>query len=254
MGTVAMVLPKVDWRLTMEQEGSRMLSGERQKALFDYWHDRVRLTNLKRLGAREHVTTQELRHECTNYDELRRLKAVQELDELERCRVIAIIKYECTAKVLQRRTGLLRDYARQCEEQAFDHRQKHSGLLAKIRELTDKLIGRESYIRRLESRIKGLLVENEALRTEQQQSKAERQLRKELDALQHAYDAEVERRKQLAKNNQSLGGRVAHTNRYRRERDELSEALRIERQTSQALRRELEQLRGGEQLGLGLAE
>ena len=82
-----------------------MLGGADQKALFDYWHDRVLLTNLKRLGAREHVTTQELRHESTNDDELRQLKAVQELDELERCRVIAIIKYECTAKVLQRRTG-----------------------------------------------------------------------------------------------------------------------------------------------------
>ncbi len=231
-----------------------MLGGADQKALFDYWHDRVRLTNLKRLAAREHVTTQELRHECTNYDELRRLKAVHELDELERCRVIAIIKYECTAKALQRRTGLLRDYARQCEEQALDHRQKHSGLLARIRELTEKLIGRESYIRRLESRIKALLAENEALQTEQQQSKAESQFRKELDALQRAFEAEVERRQQLAKNNQSLGGRVAHTNRYRRERDELSEALRIERQTSQALRRELEQLRAGEQLDLGFAD
>ena len=64
----------------------------------------------------------------------------------------------------------------------------------------------------------------------------------------------MERRNQLAKNNQSLCDCVAHTNRYRREHEELSEALRLERQTSQALRRELEQLRGGEQLGLGLAE
>jgi chromosome segregation ATPase len=245
-----------------------MLGGADQKALFDYWHDRVRLTNLNRLGAREHVTTQELRHECTNYDELRRLKAVQELDELERCRVIAIIKYECTAKVLQRRTGLLRDYARQCEEQALDHRQKERGLLALITKLKDILKGKDGTIRRLESRINALQAENEVLRSEQQQSKAESQLRKELDALQRAYEAEVElrieaeelkaqeeeRRKQLAKNNQSLGGRVAHTNRYRRERDELREALRIERQTSQALRRELDQLRGGEQLGLGIAE
>jgi hypothetical protein len=231
-----------------------MLGGADQKALFDYWHDRVRLTNLSRLGAREHVTTQELRHECTNYDELRRLKAVQELDELERCRVIAIIKYECTAKVLQRRTGLLRDYARQCEEQALDHRQKEGGLLALITKLKDILKGRDGTIVRLESRIKALQAENEVLRTEQQQSRAERQRDNELDALQRAYEAEVERRKQLAKNNQSLGGRVAHTNRYRRERDELSEALRLERQTSQALRRELEELRGGEQLKLGLAE
>jgi len=231
-----------------------MLGGADQKALFDYWHDRVRLTNLQRIGAQEHIHTQELRHECTNYDELRRLKAVQELDELERCRVIAIIKYECTAKVLQRRTGLLRDYARQCEEQALDHRQKERGLLALITKLKDILKGKDGTIRRLESRINSLQAENEVLRIEQQQSKAESQLRKELDALQRAFEAEVERRKQLAKNNQSLGGRVAHTNRYRLERDELSEALRIERQTSQALRRELEHLRGGEQLGLGLAE
>ena len=249
-----MAFRKIDWLSVAEQEGFRMLGGADQKALFDYWHDRVRLTNLKRLGAREHVPTQELRHECTNYDELRWLKSVQDLDELDRCRVIAIIKYECTAKVLQRRTGLLRDYARQCEEQALDHRQKESGLLALISKLKDILKGKDGTIFRLESRIKVLQAENEVLRAEQQQSKAERQRDMELEALQRAYDAEVERRKELAKNNQSLGGRLAHTNRYRRERDELREAVRIERQTSQALRRELEQLRGGDQPAMGLAE
>lgn len=231
-----------------------MLGDANQKDLFDYWHGRVQIRNLDVIASKQHVPTQTLRHECTNYDYLRRLPAVLALDDLERCRIIAIIKYECTAKVLQRRTGLLRDYARQCEEQALDHRQKERGLLALITKLKDILKGKDGTIRRLESRITALQAENEVLRTEQQQSKAESQLRKELDALQRAFELEVERRKQLAKNNQSLGGRVAHTNRYRRERDELREALRIERQTSQALRRELEQLRGGEQLGLGLAE
>ena len=72
------------------------------------------------------------------------------------------------------------------------------------------LKGKDGTIRRLESRINALQAENEVLRIEQQQSKAESQLRKELDALQSAFEAEVERRKQLAKNNQSLGGRVAH--------------------------------------------
>ncbi len=57
-----------------------MLGGADQKALFDYWHDRVRLTNLTRLGAREHVTTQELRHECTNYDEVKRIALLNELE------------------------------------------------------------------------------------------------------------------------------------------------------------------------------
>ena len=53
-----MALLRIGWRSGAGQEGSGMLGGADQKALFDYWHDRVRLTNLKRLGAREHVTTQ----------------------------------------------------------------------------------------------------------------------------------------------------------------------------------------------------
>lgn len=237
-----------------ELEATWMNGGADQKALFDYWYDRVQLRNLKRIGAQEHVTTQELRHECTNYDQLRQLPLVQELDELERCRVITIIKYQCTAKALQRRTGLLREFARLCEENAFAQKQARSRLGALLQKLKEALRGKQVEVDRLSQRIQALEAENAALRSEQQQSKAELQVQKELEALQRAFEAEVERRKQLARNNQSLGGRVAHSNRYRRERDELREALRIEQQTSQALRQELQQLRGGEQLGLGLAE
>ncbi|MEA5472670.1 hypothetical protein VB716_00345 [Synechococcus sp. CCY9201] len=231
-----------------------MFGGQDQKDEFDYWYGQVHLRNLPLIGAQNHVPTQELRHECTNYDELRWLKSVQDLDELERCRVITIIKYQCTAKVLQRRTGLLREYARLCEDNALDQKKERSRLGALLHKLKQALQGKQVEVDRLSNRIKVLEAEAVALRSEQQQSKAELQLQKELDALRRAYGAEVERRKQLAKNNQSLGGRVAHSNRYRRERDELQEALRIERQTSQALRRELEQLRGGEQLGLDLVE
>ncbi len=231
-----------------------MNGGADQKALFDYWYDRVQLRNLKRIGAQEHVTTQELRHECTNYDQLRQLPLVQELDELERSRVITIIKYQCTAKALQQRTGLLREFARLCEENALAQKQARSRLGALLQKLKEALRGKQVEVDRLGRRIQALEAENAALHSEQQQSKAELQVQKELEALQRAFEAEVERRKQLARNNQSLGGRVAHTNRYRRERDELREALRIEQQTSQALRQELQQLRGGEQLGLGIAE
>ncbi len=217
-----------------------MLGGADQKALFDYWHDRVRLKNLERIGAQEHVPTPELRHECTNYDQLRQEKAVRDLDELERCRVIAIIKYECTAKVLQRRTGLLRDYARQCEENTRTQQKERSRLGALLHTLKEALRGKQVQIERLEARLRLLEAENATLRSEQQQSKAELQLQKELVALQRALESEVERRKQLARNNQSLGGRVAHANRYRRERDEL--------------RQQLEQLRTAGQLDLGLAE
>ena len=71
-----------------------MLGDANQKDLFDYWHDRVQIRNLDLIASKQHVPTQVLRHECTNYDYLRRLPAVLALDDLERCRIIAIIKYE----------------------------------------------------------------------------------------------------------------------------------------------------------------
>ncbi|MEA5410268.1 hypothetical protein VB737_00670 [Synechococcus sp. BA-120 BA3] len=82
-------------------------------------------------------------------------------------------------------------------------------------------------IDRLEVRLQGLEADNAALGSEQQPSKAERQLQKELVALQQTLDAEVERRRQLARNNHSLGGRVAHTDRYRRQRADLQEGVEL---------------------------
>lgn len=231
-----------------------MLGGDNQKDLFDYWHDRVQIRNLDLIASRQHVPTQKLRHECTNYDYLRRLPGVLALDDLERCRVIAIIKYECTAQVLQRRTGLLRDYAKQCREVAAEQQQERSNLLGLIARLKEFLRGKQVIIDRLEERIQILEADNAALVAEQQQSKANEQIQQELEALQLRYNEVEERRQRLAKNNQSLGGRVAHTNRYKRKRDELAEALRQEREVTKSLKRQIEQLRAGEQLGLGLSE
>lgn len=109
-------------------------------------------------------------------------------------------------------------------------------------------------IDRLEERIRILEADNTALLAEQQEFKANEQIQQELEALQLRYNEVVEHRQRLAKNNQSLGGRVAHTNRYRRERDELAEALRIERETTQSLKHEIEEMRSARQLGLGFAE
>lgn len=64
-------VPKVFQRSATHQGVGAMLEAVDQKALFDYWHDRVRLKNLPRIGAQEHVPTQVLRDACPNYDELR---------------------------------------------------------------------------------------------------------------------------------------------------------------------------------------
>ena len=231
-----------------------MLEGSNQKDLFDYWHDRVQIRNLDLIASKQHVPTQTLRHDCTNYDDLRKLPAVLALDDLERCRNIAIIKYECTAQVLQRRTGLLRDYAKQCREVAAEQQQERSNLLGLIAKLKEFLRGKQIVIERLEERIRILEADNAALLAEQQQSKANEQFQQALEALQLRYNEVEQHRQRLAKNNQSLGGRVAHTNRYRRERDELAESLRQERKLTKSLQLQIEHLRAGKQLELGLVE
>lgn len=190
------------------------------KALFDYWHERVQLRNHELIAASEQVQTQTLRHECTNYDELWRSSAVQRLDEPERSKVIAIIKYECTAKVLQHRASCLRNRAHELEQACYERDQQKSKLLSLIKALQEKLFGKDKEIKRLETRIASLVAENEALRAEAENGKAESELRTELEQLRKRYDAVEKRRQELAQNNKSLGGRVAHTKRYKQQRDE----------------------------------
>ncbi len=219
------------------------------KAIFDYWHDQVRLRNYDLIAAPGHIQTQELRHECTNYDELWRSSAVQQLDEPERSKIIAIIKYECTARVLQHRAGLLRDRAHELEASCYEREQQKSKLISIIQALQEKLFGKDKEIERLETRIASLEVENEALRAEAENGKAEAELQVELEQLKKQYEAVQKRRQELARNNQSLGGRVAHTKRYKQQRDE-ARALVEQQQTqiatltqeNQSLQAEVERL------------
>jgi chromosome segregation ATPase len=206
---------------------------DNSKALFDYWHDRARLKNYDLIAVPGHVQTQILRHECTNYDELRLGPAVQQLNEPERSKVIAIIKYECTAKVLQHRAGCLRDRAQELEEACYQRDQQKSKLISLINALQEKLFGKDKEIKRLQTRIASLEAGNQALQAEAENGKAEAELLTELEQLKKRYDAVEKRRKELAKNNMSLGGRVAHTKRYKQQRDE-ARAL-VEQQKTQIL-------------------
>lgn len=168
----------------------------------------------------QHVPTQTLRHECTNYDRLWQSPEVQALPKLEQNRTVAIIKYECTAKVLQRRAGLLRDQiaAAETNYQALD--EERSRLRRVIRLFQERLFGKDQEVKQLQSQVTALKTENEALKADSEQSKAYAELLEEFEKLQKEFDQVAKRRKELAKNNQSLGGRVAHTKRFRKERDE----------------------------------
>ncbi|MEH2052462.1 hypothetical protein [Nostoc sp.] len=213
------------------------------KALFDYWHDRVRLKNSDLIAAPGHVKTQDLRHDCTNYDELWRSPEVQRLEEPERSRVIAIIKYECTAKVLQNRAGRLRDRANELEAACHEQDQQNSKLLGLLKALQEKLFGKDKEIKRLEARVSSLEAENEALRSEAENNKAKTELVTELEQLKKKYNAVEKRRQELAKNNQSLGGKVAHTKRYKQQRDEAIVLIEQQKQQIATLVQESQRLR-----------
>jgi chromosome segregation ATPase len=230
---------------------------EDNRALFDYWHDRVQLRNLQLVASSGHVQTQNLRHDCTNYDELWKSSEVQRLEEPERSRVIAIIKYECTAKVLQRRSGILKDRVVELQAATQEVERQKSRLLSLISALQEKLFGKDRDIEQLQKRISLLEAENEGLRVQGENDKAYAELLQEFEQLKQRYAAVEKRKQELAKNNQSLGGRVAHTNRFKRERDEartviqeLRQQIAIATQQNQqllqeneALRSELKQLR-----------
>ncbi len=195
------------------------------KALFDYWHDQVRFKNEALMADPGHVPTQKLRHDCTNYDDLWQSAEVQALPKLELNRAVAVIKYECTAKVLQRRAGLLRDQVAAVEANYQELDEERSRLRKVIRLFQQKLFGKNQEAKQLQSQVTALKTENEALKADSEKSKAYAELLEEFEKLQKEFDAVAKRRKELAQNNKSLGGRVAHTQRFRRERDEARDIL-----------------------------
>ena len=216
-----------------------MLEGVSNKQLFDYWYGQVELRNYELIKSAVHVPTPRLRHECTNYDALRLRPDISSLDELERSRVIAIIKYECTARVLQRRAGILKDRAHKLDEFCREQEVRAGRLEALIRALQQKLFGKDQRIRRLEARISQLEMENEALAAERASSQAEIDVQRELQDLQIRVEAAEAKRWELTRRTQSLGGRLAHTTRYKRERDELREQLQLEQARNRDLTRRL---------------
>ncbi len=190
------------------------------KELFDYWRNRVIFRNERLLARAGHVDTPTLRHECTNYDDLWKSDTVRQLPGLEQDRVVAVIKYVCTSRVLQRRATQLRTQITAMDDSYQTLAAERSNLAKIIYRLKQALFGKEQEIEGLRSQLKSLATENEALKADAESSQAYAELLENFEALQKAYKKEAKHRKVLGKNNQSLGGRVAHTKRFRRERDE----------------------------------
>ncbi|MEO0769742.1 MAG: hypothetical protein AAFY72_09955, partial [Cyanobacteria bacterium J06649_4] len=190
------------------------------KELFEYWQGRVIITNEDLIADPKHVPTFTLRHECTNYDSLWKSGPVQNLPGLEKDRMVAVIKYVCTSRVLQRRATLLRSQITDIEKSYQGLDLERSKLRKLILRFKQALFGKEQEVAALNAKIQALTTENEALKVDAETSKAYTELLENFETLQKAYEKEEKRRRELGRNNQSLGGRLAHTKRYKRERDQ----------------------------------
>ncbi|WP_157620193.1 hypothetical protein [Synechococcus sp. PCC 7335] len=190
------------------------------RELFDYWYSQVRFKNETLIAAPGHVETFKLRHDCTNYDQLWKSPAVTQLPGLEQDRTVAVIKYVCTSRVLQRRSTLLRSKITEIEDSYEQLEAERSNFEKIIRRFQQVLFGKVKEAETLQAKIRTLTTENEALKVEAETSKAYTELLEKFETLQKAFEKESKRRKELGKKNQSLGGRVAHTRRFRKERDE----------------------------------
>lgn len=212
------------------------------KELYDYWYEQVRLHNYDLIRSEEHVETYRLRHGCTNYDALRKSSEVQSLTEPDKSINIGILKYQCTARVLQARASALRERA-QAITISTSPELNPPRLLRIIRALQEMIFGKDKEIERLQAQIRSLEVEREAFVIDVENSKLEIELQKQLSELQKRFEKEEKRRRELGRNNQSLGGRLSHTNRYIRERDEAREEVKQLKLEIKSLNHDNEKLR-----------
>ena len=214
------------WVRNMTNENNSVVLNN--KALFDFWHKEVRLKNLKTISSDKHITTPELRHECTNYDSLCIRPGVLALDDAQKNRVITIIKYECTAKVLQRRAGILNRRAKELEI-LFEEQKVYKNKLEEfIHVLKQRLFRKDDLIKQQEVKIKALEAKVKALETGN-----------ELEAIKQNYLNEKKRRESLANNNRKMGGRLSWANRWKEQRNKYLIELNETKAVIQKLEKEL---------------
>lgn len=217
---------------------------DQTQALFNYWSDKVEIKSLKLLHSEDHLPAYKLRHACTNYDQLRESLEVQQLPVIEQTQAITIIKYQCTTKVLQRRAGILRQRSQTIQQELDALNQLHTENLNWIERLKRLLFSRDTEIKQLKTQISLLQAEKEELELKTESSQADAELHEALKKIEKELETERKRRQELGRNNQSLGGRVAHTERYKRQRDEAREKVTELEQVNWTLQNELNQLKG----------
>ena len=201
---------------------------------YQYWRDQVYLKNIVLLAASHEIPVYQMRHEFTNYDDILKSRQFQDLEGPDRVAAYHAIHYTATVKALKHREYQL------AEQRNFllENRAKFERAQKELRRLLDiKAIEHNNllqYKAKFEEISRALKLKTEKENVDAVELKAENiQLREDLDKIQHDYEdalskiAELEKaldderthRKRLAKNNQSMGGRIgAYITNYKKQK------------------------------------
>jgi hypothetical protein len=223
---------------------------------YQYWRDRVRLTNRVLLLAAEDRPIPELRHCCTNYDELLRTPEFKALTGADRVAAYHALHYTATVKPLRHREYQVAEQRNQLLEKKtkFEKAQKELKLLLQQKALQDA--EQVEYIKRLEDINKKLTQEgqhwdsaNDVIKT------AGIELREQCDRIRQDYEDAIAKikklekdlatekghRTKLAKNNQSLGAYKGHFNRQKAKTEALLQEVWVLRSKLKTIQRYAEE-------------
>lgn len=186
------------------------------------------------LAASEHISLPELRHKCTNYDDLLKTIEFKGLEGPDRVAAYHALHYTATLKPLKHREYQLAEQRNILLEKKvkFEKAQKELKLLLEQKALT--LTQAQHYSQKLEDAKQKLTAQANALEQANIELRAENiQLREECDLIQQDYEEAVakiqklekelgnekDHRVRLAKNNKSMGGRIgAYITNYKKQK------------------------------------
>lgn len=207
---------------------------------YQYWRDQVRLTNKVLLLTAEDLPVPELRHRCTNYDDLLRTKEFKALNGADRVAAYHALHYTATMKPLRHREFQVAEQ----RNLLLEKKAKYEKAQKELRFLFEQKVIKEKeqvdYIQRLEQINKNLSKESKDWKQAIIVIKAASiDLQEECDRIRQDYEdaltkikklekdlsTEKGHRARLAKNNQSLGAYKGHFNRQKAKNDVLLKEL-----------------------------
>tara|TARA_X000001036_G_scaffold380573_1_gene372053 strand:- start:147 stop:905 length:759 start_codon:yes stop_codon:yes gene_type:complete len=216
-----------------------LLLDNNNQPLHEYWGEKVKIRR-RELQGKTYIEAYKVRHEYTNYDQLINSIDLGKLEELEKSRLIAIIKYECTFRALQCVNDSINKSLVEAQLDIKKIEEDNKELKGWYKQLLAKIFSGKNENKLLEAKLKEREIEIISLKEKKQEDQVNTDYQKEINSWKKKFEDEQVKRIRLGRKNQSLGGRVSHAKKWKEERDLFNNLLDQEEIKNIQLSSELE--------------